>query len=167
MLDRIERLLSIVARAAAILGVLFLLVVAALSVADIVIRELTGRPIRGAHDIGKLLTIVIIAACFPAGLLERRQIEVTLIEFVVSDTINRIMRVFAALLTGFMFACIAYFVTLHAGRISASQEYSMVLGLPLGPWWWLASICFWACLPAQLFVIIAEAVGRPANIVEG
>lgn len=163
MLDAIETRLSLVARAAAIIGVLFLLLVAALSVADILTREVTGRPIRGAHDIGKLFTIIIVAACFPAGLLERRQIAVTLIGAVVGPLADRIMKVVAAAMTGFMFVCIAYYVTLHAARVTENAEYTMVLNLPLAPWWWLAAACFWACLPAQLFVIVAEIVGRPAD----
>jgi TRAP-type C4-dicarboxylate transport system permease small subunit len=166
VLDAIERKLLILSRGAAALGVLFLLLVAALSVADIVTREVTGRPIRGAHDLSGLLIIIIIAACFPAGLLERRQIEVTLIRNVIPAWANRVMRTVAATLTGFMFVCIAWFVTVHAGRIAASQEYTMVLNWPLGPWWWAAAVCFWACVPAQLFVILAEATGRPADALE-
>ena len=49
----------------------------------------------------------------------------------------------------------------YAGRVGASQEYTMVLRWPIAPWWWAASVCFWACVPAQLFVIVAEALGKP------
>jgi TRAP-type C4-dicarboxylate transport system permease small subunit len=151
-----------VSRGAAILGVLFLLMVAAMSVADIVVREVTGRPIRGAHDLAGLLTIVIIASSFPAGLMERRQIKVTILGSFLPDPVHRAMEVFGAVLTGVMFLFIAYYVTLHAMRVTDSAQFTMVLNIPLGPWWWVASVCFWACVPAQLFVIIAEILGRPA-----
>lgn len=161
-MDRIERIMLFISRGAAVLGVLLLLMVAALSVTDIVIRELTGRPIRGAYDIAGLLTILIIAACFPAGLLERRQIKVTILGSFTPAWFTRIMEVVGALLTLVMFAFIAYYVMLHAERVSARAQFTMVLSIPIGPWWWAATICFWACIPAQLFVVVAEALGRPA-----
>jgi len=161
-MDRIERQMLIVTRTAAVLGVLFLLLVAALSVLDILVREIQGRPIRGAGDLSRLLTIIIVAACFPAGLLERRQIKVAMLGALLPAWATRVLEVFGAVLTCVMFAFIAYYVTLYAQRVSASNEYTMILNWPIAPWWWAASLCFWACIPAQLFVILAEAMGRPA-----
>lgn len=162
MMKKLERAFLLMSRTAATLGVLFLLLVAAMSVTDIVVREITGRPIRGAYDLASLLTIIIIASSFPAGLLERRQIKVTVLGSFMSESVNRALDVFGALLTGVMFLFIAYFVTLHAMRVTDSNQMTMVLNMPIGPWWWIASICFWACIPAQLFVIIAEILGHPA-----
>lgn len=161
-MDWLERRLMIVARAAAVVGVLMLLMVAGLSVLDILTREATGQPIRGAGDIAGLLTIVIIASCFPAGLLERRQIKVTFLGAALPRGANRVLEVFSALLTGLMFLAIAWFLTKHAGRVMDRGEYTMVLNLPIAPWWWAATACFWVCIPAQLFVTIAEIIGRPA-----
>ena len=163
---RVEHYMLLVTRAAAVLGVFFLLMVALLSVADIIVREIQGRPIRGANDIARLLTIIVIAACFPAGLLERRQIKVSLMGSLLPPLANRALEVMGALLTLLMFAFIAYYVTLYAQRVTASAEYTMVLNAPIAPWWWAASACFWACIPAQLFVIVAEALGQPPSQIE-
>jgi TRAP-type C4-dicarboxylate transport system permease small subunit len=131
-MTKLERTFMLMSRAAATLGVLFLLLVAAMSVADIVTREITGRPIRGAHDLASLLTIIIIASSFPAGLLERRQIKVTVLGSFLPESINRAMEVLGAVLTGAMFLFIAYFVTLHAIRVSDSHQATMVLNMPIG-----------------------------------
>jgi len=163
---RLEHYLLLITRSAAVLGVFFLLMVALLSVADIVVREVQGRPIRGANDIARLLTIIVIAACFPAGLLERRQIKVALLGSIMPPMVNRALEVMGALLTLVMFAFIAYYVTLYAQRVTASAEYTMVLNIPIAPWWWAASACFWACIPAQLFVIVAEALGQAPGQIE-
>lgn len=159
-MHQIETLMTRGLRLTAFLGAFFLLLVAGLSVADILVRQITGRPIHGAHDTAALLTIVIVAACFPAGLMERRQIKVTLIEAFVSPLANRIMRIIGELATGFMFLCIAWFLTQHAIKVSVRSEVSMILHWPVGPWWWAAAVLFWACIPAQLYVIIAEIMGR-------
>tara|TARA_R110000751_G_scaffold71441_4_gene144756 strand:- start:17665 stop:18165 length:501 start_codon:yes stop_codon:yes gene_type:complete len=159
-MDWLEDKLTLVTRTAAILGVLFLLMVAGLSALDIIVREISGRPIRGAGDIAKLLTIIIIASSFPAGLLERKQVEVRLLGGLLGPKMNRAMDVLGTLLTGAMFLLIAYYVSIYAGKVSRSQEYSMVLNIPVGPWWWAASVCFWVCVPVQLFVILSELVGR-------
>lgn len=161
-MQRLERQFLLLSRGAAIIGVLFLLMIAALSVVDIITREITGQPIRGANDFAELLIIIVIASCFPAGLLERRQIKITFLGSVMPGVINRALEVFGALLTGLMFLAMAYYVTLHAQRLSASQEFTMVLNWPLAPWWWVASICFWICVPAQMFVTVAEILGRAA-----
>ena len=158
-MQSIERPFLLISRAAAAAGVLCLLLVAGLSVADIVLREATGQPIRGAADIAGLLTILIIASCFPAGLLERRQIKVTFLGSILPAWANRALEVFGALMTGLMFLAIAWFMTRHALRVTANHQYTMVLNLPIAPWWWIATACFWACVPAQLFVILAEALG--------
>lgn len=162
-MHQIETIMTRGLRLTAVLGAFLLLLVAGLSVADIVVREMTGRPITGAHDTAGLLTIVIVAACFPAGLMERRQIKVSIIEPFVSPRANVIMRIIGELATGFMFLCIAWFLTLHAIKITARAEVSMILHWPVGPWWWAAAVLFWACIPAQLYVIISEILGpRPA-----
>ncbi|CUH63086.1 TRAP-type C4-dicarboxylate transport system, small permease component [Thalassovita gelatinovora] len=161
-MQRLERQFLLISRGAAMIGVLFLLMISGLSVVDIITREISGQPIRGAGDIAHLLTILIIAACFPAGLLERRQIKVTFLGAILPRAANRALEVFGALMTGLMFLAIAYYVTLHAQRVSASHEYTMVLNLPIAPWWWVATACFWVCVPAQLFVTVAEILGRPA-----
>jgi TRAP-type C4-dicarboxylate transport system permease small subunit len=155
--------LLVLSRFAAVIGAFFLLLVAGMSVADILFREFTGRPIRGAYDLAALLTIVIIASSFPAGLLERRQIKVTILGGFLPKPMNKAMEVLGAVLTGAMFMFIAYFVTKYAIDVSNSGQYTMVLGLPLGPWWWVASICFWVCIPAQIFVIISEILSRPTT----
>ena len=161
-MQRLERPFLLLSRGAAIVGVLFLLMVAGLSVLDILTREAIGQPIRGAGDIAGLLTIIIIAACFPAGLMERRQIKVTFLGSILPRGANRALEVFSALMTGLMFLAMAYYVTLHAQRVSASHEYTMVLNWPIAPWWWVATACFWVCVPAQLFVTVAEILDRPA-----
>ncbi|MCL4675298.1 MAG: TRAP transporter small permease [Pararhodobacter sp.] len=161
-MQRLERQFLFISRGAAIIGVLFLLMIAGLSVVDILTREITGQPIRGANDFAGLLIIIVIAACFPAGLLERRQIKVTFLGSALPRSMNRALEVFGALLTGLMFLAMAYYVTLHAQRLSASQEFTMVLNWPVAPWWWVASACFWICVPAQLFVTVAEILDRPA-----
>lgn len=161
-MQRLERWFLFISRGAAIIGVAFLLMIAGLSVVDIVTREVTGYPIRGAGDLAALLTIIIIASCFPAGLLERRQIKVTFLGTTLPRGANRALEVFGALMTGLMFLAIAYHVTLHAQRMTASHQFTMVLNWPIAPWWWIASACFWICVPAQLFVTVAEILGRPA-----
>jgi len=163
---KLETILKKAMRFTAALGAFALLVVAGMSVMDILVREATGRPVHGVHDISKLLTIVIVAACFPAGLMERRQIKVTLLAGFIGPRTNRVLRIVSELATGFMFVCIAWFLSQHAAKVSARSELSMVLNWPVGPWWWAACALFWACIPAQIFVILAEIFDHSINAEE-
>lgn len=159
-MQRIEDFMTHALRVIAVIGALCLLAVACLSVIDISVREASGRPLHWAHDISTLLIIVIVAACFPAGLMERRQIKVTIIEGFVGPRANRIMRLVAELLTVFMFVCMAWYLTQYAIKVDARDEVSMVMGLPVAPFWWVATGLFWVCIPAQLLIIVMEFLGR-------
>lgn len=163
-MKRATEILRLTLNLVAIFGACCLLLLATLSVVDIFMRELTGRPLRGAHDFSKSLILIVVASCFPAGLLERRQIKVTIIEAYANPAANRAMRLMAELLTGFMFVCIAWFLTQHAAKIGARSEVTMVLHMPLAPFWWIAAGLFWVCVPTQFLVIMQELAGiRPSD----
>src|SRR6056297_710096 len=107
-MDPIERRLLMAARIASGLGVAGLLAIAGLSVADIALREGLGTPLHGAHDIAGLATIIIIASCFPAGLLERRQIQVRLLGGALGGGVARVLDTIGAVAMLAMFALIAW-----------------------------------------------------------
>lgn len=162
MMDAIERRLLAISRVAAGCGVACLLLVAGVSVVDIVMREALGRPLSGGDDIAGIAIILIISTCFPAGLLERRQIQVRLLGGFIGRWGARTLDTIAAVATLAMFLGIAVYVTDYAGSRALSAQQTMVLGIPVAPWWWASAVCFWLCLPAQAFVVIAEAIGKPA-----
>ena len=158
---RFERLLLVLTRMAAALGVACLLVIAAMSVLDIVLRQFFAAPIAGAHDVAKLVNILIIAACFPAGLLERKQIQVTLLGSWLGAAASKVLNTLGAMATLAMFSLIAWQMTRYALEMQSYGEKSMVLGWPLAPWWWAAAALFWICVPAQLLALLGQMADRP------
>ena len=63
-------------RRVAFIGLVGLLAVAIATMVDVLLRWLFNSPIEGYEDVSQLLFAVIIAACFPAGLIQGRNITI-------------------------------------------------------------------------------------------
>ncbi len=158
MLEEIERRLSHVSRITGGVGVCGLLVVAVLTVADILARWLANAPLAGVDDISKLTIIVVIAACFSAGLFERRQIQIQFLGSALGARASAIFDAFGAIATTVMFALMTWQVAIYAADVTSTGETTFLLRIPVGPVWWIATILLAACIPMQAIVSLSEIV---------
>ena len=82
MLAALERLTLTATRALSVVGLIALMGLAAMTLADGLLRWLANRPIEGVRDLGGLAIAVAIACCIPVGLVERGNIAIRLGEHV-------------------------------------------------------------------------------------
>ncbi|HUQ76515.1 MAG TPA: TRAP transporter small permease subunit, partial [Burkholderiales bacterium] len=78
MLAALERITLNATRALSVVGLIALMGLAAMTLADGVMRWLANRPIEGVRDLGGLAIAVAIACCIPVGLVERGNIAIRL-----------------------------------------------------------------------------------------
>src|SRR6267143_5415136 len=78
MLAALERLTLNATRALSVVGLIALMGLAAMTLADGLLRWLANRPIEGVRDLGGLAIAVAIACCIPVGLVERGNIAIRL-----------------------------------------------------------------------------------------
>lgn len=156
MLDTIENRLSHVSRVSGIVGIGGLLSVAVLTVADILARWLLGTPLAGVDDVTKLAIIVVISACFSAGLFERRQIQIRFLGSLLGRRGAATLDAFAALATTLVFVLITWQMAVYADEVTRSGETTFLLRIPVGPIWWTATVFFALCVPLQAVVALSD-----------
>ena len=167
-----SRRFDAVTRWAAFLGFLLLLIVAAATVVDVLMRWLFQSPIEGLDDISHLAFAIIIVACFPAGLLQGHNITIRFLGKAVGDRGGYWLEVLGAALTLFFFAMIAWQLVVHTGQAHSSGDTTMTVEAITWPWWLGATAIVILCVPVQIAVLTGHwqraATGRePGGTIEG
>ena len=78
MLAALERITLNATRALSVVGLIALMGLATMTLADGLLRWLANRPIEGVRDLGGLAIAVAIACCIPVVLVERGNIAIRL-----------------------------------------------------------------------------------------
>ena len=148
-----SRRFDAITRWAAFLGFLILLVVAATTVVDVLLRWLFQSPIEGLDDISHLAFAIIIVACFPAGLLQGHNITIRFLGSAVGRRGGYWLEVFGALLTLLFFSMIAWQMVVHTGQARSSGDTTMTVEAITWPWWVVATAIVILCVPVQIAVV--------------
>lgn len=147
-------LLVALTRWTVIVGFTGLLVMAALTMTDAVLRYLSAPRIPGFGDMGEVVFALVIASCFPAGLLREQNIQITLLVERLGPRSRAWAELLGAALTLVVFAFIAVqFVFMTADLQSAGRTTSTVR-LPVAPWWWLTTLVMLSTLPVQGWITL-------------
>ena len=139
--------------AIAITGFLGLVGVVVLTVIDVGLRYGGGQRLPGFDDYGQILFPIIIASCFPVGLLHNRNIAITFLGMGLGVRATRVLTLFAAVLTLVFFVAVAWrfvIMTIDLGRTGA---VSPTVLMPVTPTWWLATGLLWLTVPIQTWVV--------------
>lgn len=158
---RLDRLTQTVALA----GFSGLVVVALLTFYDGAARYLGWPRLSGFSDYGELVYPVIIASCFPAGLLRQTNVTVRVMGQLIGARGVMWLEAFAALVTlGFFAVLVWQFVELTSTYAAAGRT-TRTIELPLAPWWYVTTAIMALCVPVQLYVtgawLAAAVTGRP------
>ena len=130
-----------------------LVVMALLIFYDGVARYLNSPRISGFSDYGEVVYPIVIAACFPAGLLRQSNITVRLVGTALGSRVNAWLELFAALITLAFFAILAWQLVLLTLNYADGGRTTRTIGIPLAPWWWIACTIMLTCVPVQVFVV--------------
>ncbi|WP_281982490.1 TRAP transporter small permease [Thalassorhabdomicrobium marinisediminis] len=159
MLIRAERLSEMISKPTAIIGVAFLLVASGLTIADVVSRWVFSKPLIFVHDLFGLSIILVVAATFPTGVLQRKHVAIQFFGTWMGRHASRILDSFAALMTAVFLAVVAWQVTDVAMTKAEINDYTYVLRLPTAPVWWAAAIIIWISVPMQVVVFFLRLLG--------
>lgn len=142
---RFSRLLSLI-------GFAGLLVFAVATVLDVLMRWIFNSPITGVRDASSAYTTAIIASCFAICIVDRSNITIRFLGNALGRTWGEIFESFGNLVTLLIFGLTSWQLWLYAGQVAADGETTWVLGWPLAPWWYIASVLIGICVPVQGFV---------------
>jgi TRAP-type C4-dicarboxylate transport system permease small subunit len=156
MLQRLERIGLGATRALSVAGLLLLMALAAMTLADGLLRWLANRPIEGVRDLGAVIVAVAVCCCIPVGLMERANISIRVARDLLGERASRVLDAFAALAALGVIGAMAWQFTVFAGKIARVGETTWILKIPTAPFWYVVAGILWLAVAVQLIVLILD-----------
>lgn len=152
-----RRFLDGVTRRIAVIGFGGLVLMAVLTMADALLRWLGLPRIPGFGDYGEVVFALVIATCFPAGLLQGNNITIRFVGRGIGPRLAAIPEAFGAAATLVFFALLSWQFFVLTADYSANARTTATLEMPLAPWWWAISSIMAITIPVQM-LNVAEAI---------
>jgi len=167
MLDRLERAGLATTRILSVIGLVALMLLATMTLADGLMRWLANQPIEGVRDMGAVIVAVAVTCCLPVGLMERGHIAIRFAEDLFGRRAGHVLDAFAALAVGVVMLAMAWQFTVFAGKLARANETTWVLKVPTAPFWYVVAGILWIAVAVQAIVVILDIAralhGRPAG----
>ena len=154
--SRLERAGLAATRALSVAGLVALMVLATMTLADGLMRWLANRPIEGVRDVGALAIAVAVASCLPVGLMERSNITMRLTGSLFGARAGRIFDALAALVVEAVLVLMAWQFFVHASKIARANETTWILKIPTAPFWYIVDAMLWCAVAVQAIVVALE-----------
>ena len=129
---------------------------AAMTLADGLLRWLANRPIEGVRDLGAVIVAVAVCCCIPVGLMERANISIRVAKDLLGERASRVLEAFAALAALVVIGAMAWQFTVFAGKIARVGETTWILKIPTAPFWYLVAAILWLAVAVQLIVLVLD-----------
>ena len=126
-------------RRIAFVAVLSMLVVAGVTIADVILRAVADSPVVGMNELTEVFFAVAIAACFPAGLTQRVHITVDLLADRYGERVTAWLKVLGAVMLFWMFALLAERMGDIAAELTKTADSTTILEIPTWPFLWLVA----------------------------
>ncbi len=117
-----------------------LFLVALVTVFDVLMRWSFSQPIHGAMDIAGTVIILIAAASFVAGSSATAHVSLPVAGYVLGPRARKIFDWTGALSMTVFMGAITYYLLLHSHDMAEENRQLSVLGWPVAPWWYGATI---------------------------
>lgn len=155
-MDRLESWTIPFTRMVAFLGLVALLALAAVILANAALSWLFTAPIDGVRDWVKLIVAIAIAACLPSVLATRANITIRFLGRVTSPRGERILELFGAVITLVALAVLAWQLQDYVFELRSTGETTENLGMPVAPWWQVVTVLFYLGVTIQALVVVSN-----------
>jgi TRAP-type C4-dicarboxylate transport system permease small subunit len=162
LLTRLERAALVSTRALSVVGLLALMVLAFITLANGLLRWLFSQPIAGVVDVGALAIAIAVSCCMPVALMERSHIAFRLASS-ISPLLGRVCDVIADIAVAAVLIGMAWQFWVYAGELALSGERTYVLKIHAAPFWYAADVILWIAVAVQV-VVIALDIGHLAGM---
>lgn len=156
-----RRHLMTAARILALLGFASLVVICLITMYDGLARYFWLPRVPGFRDFGEVIFAVLIASCFPLGLLRNQNITITFVGAALGRHANAFLNLLAAVATLLGFALLVYALYVRTGGLGVRMSRTGFF--PLAPWAWAATGVMAFAVVVQVWVVLA----RLAELVTG
>ncbi|MEQ8707410.1 MAG: TRAP transporter small permease subunit [Rhodospirillales bacterium] len=144
-------------RHVATLGFSGLVVIAFLTMIDATGRWLNGPRIPGFGDIGELVYPIVIATCFPAGLLQGHNITIRFLGKAAGPRIQSWLELLGSTAVLIFFSLLVWQFVLLTMDLQANNRTTGTVQIPVAAWWWITTVIMAICIPVQGWVVANRA----------
>lgn len=155
----IERVVTGLANALAVLGLSLLLVLATFTLLDGVLRAFANYPLDFVREVGDLIAAICGAACLPIALLRESNIVLKAFGKVLPIAGARVLNVFAGLVIEAVVLGMAWQFYLYSVKTLHAGEITWMLNLPKAPFWFVVDGILWVAVLVQTYVLICHVLG--------
>jgi len=141
----------------AFIGLIGLLLIALVIVGDILMRFLFNSPIEGLEDISKFTFAVVVATCFPAGLIQGHNVAIRFLGRGLGPRAFNWLETFGALCTLVFFGFLAWRFGAFTMEEAANHRVTQTLELQTAPYWGAITLIIAISVPVQIVVAAAWA----------
>ncbi len=140
-------------RIVAFVGLLALLALAAVILANALLAWLFNAPIDGVRDWVRLIVAVAVGACIPAVLATRQNITIRFVGKLLGKRGEVVLELFGALITWLVLAVLAWQLQIYVIELFRDGETTENLGMPVGPWWQAVTVLFYLSVVVQTLIV--------------
>jgi len=155
ILANLERVALVSTRALSVIGLVALMILAFITLANGLLRWLVKQPIAGVVDVGALAIAIAVCCCLPVAMMERSNIAFRLVS-AMSPALGRVLDALAAIAVAAVLALMAYEFFIYSQSLVVSGERTYVLKIPAAPFWFAATTVLWVAVAVQLVVVAVE-----------
>jgi TRAP-type C4-dicarboxylate transport system permease small subunit len=123
------------ARALAVIGLGVLLVFAAMTIADGLLRFFFANPIDVVRDASSLVAAFAVACCIPVAIVERSNITIRFLPTLFGPRAGQVADAAAAMLVEIILILMTWQFVLFARQAFTSNTATWMLRIPTGPVW--------------------------------
>jgi len=138
----------------AIIGFSALVVIAFLTMADVVLRYLNGPRVPGLKDLNEVAYAIVIASCFPGGLKKGNAVTVRILGKALGPRTHAALDVVGAVSLLVFFLLCAWQFVVRTLLFQADGRTTSTLEWPTAPVWWLVSFLMFVCVFVQSWVLV-------------
>lgn len=147
-LDRITQTIALIGFAGLVVAAFFIFY-------DGAARWLGAPRLNGFSDYGEVVYPLVIASCFPAGLLRQTNVTVRFLGKIAGPRVNAALEALAAAIVLAFFVILVWQFVGLAGNYGAAGRTTRTIGIPLAPFWWVTTAIMALCVPVQAYVCAA------------
>lgn len=146
----------------ALLGLVGLVVLAMLTIADVMMRWLFADPLDGISDLYRLLVAVVVASFFPSAFAERGHISINFLSAILPRAGRKAVAVLASFVTLAFTCVIGWQFIRYCLEVYEAGETTWLLGINVTPWWMGVTALLLLCIPVQLIVLFVDLASDDA-----
>ncbi|WP_170149417.1 TRAP transporter small permease [Rhodoplanes roseus] len=155
----IERVASALANGLAVIGLTLLLILAAFTMADGILRAFANTPLDFVRELGDMVAAIAGAACLPIALFRESNIVLRALGRTLPPVALRVVDTVAALVVEIVMVGMAWQFWLHSTKAMQAGEVTWMLEVPKAPFWFVVDGVLWIGVVVQAVVLVGRALG--------